>query len=292
MINPISSGTSAPSVPTLSVSAPTGLTDKYLRYLDTLSNLKENTAHLLEKTRELPSCSDLTQYELFSRQNEELQILFKKAMAQVREDCEQLGKLTFPTPPQIYYQKNFTEAIDDMDDALQEHTNALIEFNKTILAKKEKPESKSPPSPKKNQTHRLRIFSVSRSFQPASPETPTPPVLVRQKALWDVSPLQSSTPPSPPALTHQTTDVFSTPPKTPPSAPSPSSTLQSLRRRDTDVTLLHDPVFLDQILRQGPPPTSTFSPPPAPSLSTRLWRGARSLFSFSKKKKWVRLSED
>lgn len=205
MITPISL-----SVSTLPVSTPTGLTDKYLRYLDTLSNLKENTAHLLEKTREIPSCSDLTQYELFSRQNEELQILFKKAMAQVREDCEKLSKLTSPTPPQSYYEKNFLEAIDNMHDALQEHTNALNVFKKTILLIKEKPESKT-----------------------RSSDKPSTPVLVRQQTLFEITP-----PPSP----------------TPPSISPPA-------------------------------------PPSTPALHTRLWRKARNLFSFSKKKKWSPLPE-
>lgn len=268
MTDPISLSISTPCASILTASTPTELKDKYLHYLDTTKNLKENTTHLSEKTKKLPFYSNLTQCELFSRQNEELQELFKKTIAQAQEDCAQLGKLTSPTPTQSDYEKKITEQIEDMHNALQQHKAILQIFNNTILAMKDKTDRKTLPTPS---TENLRSST---------------PVLVRQQSLLHISPSPSPTftplqePFSPPALTHQTTDVSSTLSGL---VPSSSDTIQSLRRRDTDVTLLTDPIYLRTNPQTRPLPSSPLAAPITPSLSTRFWRKARSFFSFQKK---------
>ena len=231
------------------------------------------------------------------------QKVFKESKDQLEADTQTLNILPSPTTAQNYYQKKFAETLEEMQDALQEHTDVLRKFESKITSLKDIPDYKSPPPPQKKQTKPTnRFFSIAKPV-PASPETRSTPPLVRQRALWDISPLPSPTTPkspfSPPPLSHQTTDVDLATREIPPLETSSSKerVILSLKRRDTDVTLLQDPVFLQQILRQGPPTkmsvssstTITTAVSPSPSLPKRLWRATRDFFSFKKREGWSRL---
>ena len=261
------------------VSAPTDLTTKYLHYLDEFSHLKENTAHLQERSRKLSFSRHLWEEELFHEQSIELQKAFKKSMDKLQENTQQLNTLPTHTIVQIYYQQKFRETLEEMQDQLNKHNDTLLAFKTKITSLREVPDFKSTPS------------SQKKSFV-ESPKELSPPPLVHQNALWEIYPLLTSTnstgSTSPPPLSRQVTDLVSVIGETPTleSSPSASDVTHSLKRHHTDAIFLQDPVLLEQPLRQGSPTKTTVSSSPPPSLPKRLWTATHKFSSFPKREGW------